>query len=84
MFSYPQDGLQNGGNDGFALVDNLGHVVELLSYEGVFTASNGPAAGMTSVDVGVSEPGNAAGTSIQRSPTGTWAVSASPSSFPFR
>jgi hypothetical protein len=43
VVDFPVDGLQNGGNDGFALV-NGGSVVQLLSYEGAFTASNGPAA----------------------------------------
>ena len=37
----PQDGLQNGTPDGFALVDNSGHVVQFLSYEGVLTAAAG-------------------------------------------
>jgi predicted extracellular nuclease len=50
---YLSNGLQNGPNDGFALVNAAGAVVQLLSYAGVFTAANGPAAGMTSVDVGV-------------------------------
>lgn len=53
--NFPVDGLQNGGNDGFALIDASGNVVQLLSYEGVFTASNGPAAGLTSTNIGVSE-----------------------------
>lgn len=79
VFSYPQDGLQNGPNDGFALVNPSSQVVEFLSYEGVMTASNGPAAGLTSVSVGVSEPGNATGTSIQRDPTGAWSVTTTPS-----
>ncbi|WP_206030311.1 ExeM/NucH family extracellular endonuclease [Roseomonas sp. AR75] len=57
-FSLPQDGLQNGGNDGFALVDGDGIVVQLLSYEGVFTASGGAADGLTSTDVGVAESGS--------------------------
>lgn len=53
------DGIQNGGNDGFAIVDRrTNQVLQLISYEGVFTASNGPAAGMTSVSVGVSETTN--------------------------
>src|SRR5690606_18186218 len=52
---YPTDGIQNGGNDGIALVDPEGNVVELLSYEGVLTASNGPAVGLTSTDIGVSQ-----------------------------
>ena len=63
-------GLQNGSPDGIALVDNTGTVVEFISYEGVMTATNGPAAGMTSVDVGVSQPGDANGTSIARIGTG--------------
>ncbi len=53
------DGIQNGANDGFAIVDRrTNQVLQLISYEGVFTASNGPAAGMTSVSVGVSETTN--------------------------
>jgi uncharacterized protein len=55
VINYPTDGLQNGGNDGIALVDNNGNVVQFLSYEGVLTAGNGPAAGLTSTDIGVSE-----------------------------
>ncbi len=50
-------GLQNGAPDGVALVHNGAEVVQFLSYEGVFTASNGPASGMLSVDMGVSESG---------------------------
>ena len=34
-FSLPQDGLQNGTADGFALINSGGTVVQLLSYEGV-------------------------------------------------
>ncbi|MGY1804087.1 ExeM/NucH family extracellular endonuclease [Blastococcus sp. SYSU D00922] len=49
-------GAQNGAPDGLALVQD-GKVLEFLSYEGTFTASNGPAAGRTSVDVGVAEAG---------------------------
>jgi hypothetical protein len=48
-------GIQNGGSDGFALVDNSNAVVQFLSYEGTVTASDGPASGMTSTDVGVQE-----------------------------
>ncbi len=56
-------GLQNGAPDGIALVLDGSTVIQFLSYEGTFTAGNGPAAGMTSVDIGVSEgsataPGN--------------------------
>ncbi len=38
-------GLQNGAPDGFALVDNLGRVVQFLSYEGTMTATSGAAIG---------------------------------------
>jgi predicted extracellular nuclease len=71
-FSLPQDGLQNGTNDGFALIDNNGTVIELLSYEGIFTAAAGtPAAGLASVDVGVSETTTTPiGSSIYRTGTG--------------
>lgn len=53
----PVLGLQNGGQDGVALVDGGGDVVQFLSYEGTFAANDGPASGMLSVDMGVSEPG---------------------------
>jgi DNA/RNA endonuclease G (NUC1) len=66
-------GLQNGDADGFALVNAAGEVVEFLSYEGAFQATNGPAAGMTSTDVGVSEANApAVGRSLQRAANGTW------------
>ena len=56
----PPDGLQNGNPDGLALVSPSGEVLEFLSYEGSFTAVSGPAAGLTSSDIGVSESGNTA------------------------
>jgi hypothetical protein len=46
--------LQNT-TEGIALVKNGNQVIEFISYEGVLTATNGPANGMTSVDVGVAE-----------------------------
>jgi hypothetical protein len=71
VLTYPTDGIQNGPNDGVALVNATGTVIELLSYEGVFTASNGPAAGMTSVNVGVSEISTTpVGSSLQRNADG--------------
>ncbi|MDO8365752.1 MAG: hypothetical protein Q7T20_03065, partial [Saprospiraceae bacterium] len=66
-FNYPVNGLQNGAPDGMALVHNVmgGMVIQFLSYEGVFLATNGPANGMNSTDIGVSENGsNAIGTSL--------------------
>ena len=53
---YPSS-IQNGGPDGMALVDGNGNVVQFLSYEGSFEAASGPAAGLTSVDIGVAESG---------------------------
>ncbi|WP_118857540.1 Calx-beta domain-containing protein [Sphingomonas mesophila] len=79
-------GLQNGSPDGIALVDPFGRVVQFLSYEGPFTATNGPAAGMTSTDIGVSETGATAGTSVQLTGSGssygdfTWTVGQSSTS----
>lgn len=48
-------GLQNGAPDGLALVRPDGVVEQFLSYEGGFTAMDGPAAGQISTDIGVSE-----------------------------
>src|SRR3954470_10947160 len=63
----PSTGIQNGSPDGLALVDGSGKVLEFLSYEGVLTATSGPAAGLTSADIGVSEAGTEpAGQSLQR------------------
>ncbi|MHC1765925.1 MAG: Calx-beta domain-containing protein [Verrucomicrobiia bacterium] len=61
-------GLQNGPADGVALVHlPTEQVIEFLSYEGALTASNGPAAGQTSVGLGVSEsPSTPVGASIHR------------------
>jgi hypothetical protein len=54
VLDYPLNGLQNGAPDGLALVNN-GSVVQFLSYEGSLAATNGPAAGMTSTDIGVAQ-----------------------------
>jgi hypothetical protein len=55
-------GIQNGSPDGVALIAPNGTVLEFLSYEGDFTANNGPAAGMMSTDIGASEGGSASAT----------------------
>lgn len=71
LYSKNIPGIQNGGPDGFSL-DYSGTVIQFLSYEGSFTASEGPANGMTSEDVGVSEPGNTpVGNSLQLVGQGT-------------
>ncbi len=59
-------GIQNGAPDGLALVNERSQVIQFLSYEGSFVASGGPAAGMTSADIGVLEsPTSAPGKSLQ-------------------
>jgi hypothetical protein len=70
--SFARAGIQNGGPDGLALVDPDGSVVQFLSYEGAFTAASGPAAGATSVDMGVSETSSTlVGESLQLTGTGS-------------
>lgn len=64
-------GLQNGP-DGIALVDAMGDVVEFIAYEGDFTATDGPAAGMVPILIGPSEDGGTqSNESLQRIGTGT-------------
>jgi len=72
VIRYPQDGIQNGAPDGFALVDPSNLVVEFFSYEGSFTATDGPAAGRTSVDIGVQQASAPVGQTLQRNNGGTW------------
>lgn len=72
--TYLSNGIQNGGTptpepDGIAVVV-AGVAVQFLSYEGVFTAANGPAAGMTSTDIGVAESGAPVGSSLQLTGSG--------------
>ena len=68
----PSNGIQNGAPDGIALVSNGGVVIEFISYEGTsFMATDGPANGQTSVNIGVSEIGTeAVGNSLQRTGSG--------------
>ena len=74
--------LQNGP-DGIALVRGGTGVVQFLSYETAFAASNGPAAGLTATDIGVYEI-NSTGT-VQLAGSGivysafTWIGPAQPS-----
>lgn len=65
--AFDTPGLQNGSPDGLALVGPDGNVVEFVSYEGSFTAVGGPADGIASTDIGVSEPGTTpVGESLQK------------------
>uniref|UniRef100_UPI004056C0C2 lamin tail domain-containing protein n=1 Tax=Candidatus Electronema sp. TaxID=2698783 RepID=UPI004056C0C2 len=82
MIAVYQIGIQNGPPDGLALVDNTNKVVQFLSYEGTLTAADGPANGMTSTDIRVSQTGATSGDSLQLTGTGrvyedfTWADTA--------
>ncbi len=72
-YVYPVNGIQNGVQDGIAL-SYQGVVIagQFLSYEGVLTATNGPATGLTSTDIGVLEGGaDPAGLSLQLGGSGT-------------
>ena len=87
VLAFFQDGSQNGAPDGLALVDPNGDVAQFLSYEGSFVAVGGPADGLLSVDIGVSESNSTpVGHSLQLEGSGicyedfTWAT-ASPNSF---
>ena len=74
VVSYPVNGIQNGSPDAIALVDASSTVVQFLSYEGAFTALDGPANGLMSTDIGVSETGSEpVGLSLQLAGTGTTA-----------
>ena len=73
VLNYPANGIQNGSPDGVALVDASGAVVEFLSYEGTFTAVGGPANGLVSVSISVSEAGGEPlGQSLQRNGADVW------------
>ena len=63
-------GIQNGAPDGIALSydDSL---IQFLSYEGSFTATDGNANGKTSTDIGVLENATAEGLTIQLTGSGT-------------
>ena len=64
-------GIQNGAPDGIALSYNS-NVIQFLSYEGSFTATDGDASGETSTDIIVSESSSTTSTqSLQLTGTGT-------------
>ncbi len=72
--SFAFSNMQND-MDGLALVAPGPVVIEFISYEGSFTATDGPANGMTSTNIGVDEdPAPAAGNSLQLSGTGSQAT----------
>ena len=69
--SYPSNGIQNGAPDGIAIAYR-GVLIQFLSYEGKFTAANGVAAGVESIDIIVLQPGSdAIGLTLQLSGAGS-------------
>jgi hypothetical protein len=81
----PGGAIQND-TEGIAIV-RAGVVIQFLSYEGVFTATTGPANGISSTDIGVEESNTTtpSGFSLQLTGTGntygdfTWNVPAADS-----
>ncbi len=72
ILSFPISGIQNGPADGVALVNGV-TLIQLLSYEGTLTATEGPANGVTSTDIGVSETSTTTvGFSLQLEGVGTF------------
>jgi hypothetical protein len=57
--------IQNGAPDGFSL-DYEGDLIQFISYEGDFVAAGGPADGVNSADIGISQSSSSAvGYSLQ-------------------
>ena len=72
VVSVGSTGMQNGAPDGLALVNSSGQVVQFLSYEGSFSATNGPAAGLSSSLVPQSETNSTpSGYSLQLTGSGS-------------
>ena len=61
--------MQNG-TEGMALVDNSDNIVQFLSYEGSLTATEGPAFGLSSLDILVSEASSPLDFSLQLTGSG--------------
>mgnify|MGYP001999615792 CR=1 FL=1 len=59
---YPSNGIQNGPDA--ICIDLGGQVAMFISYEGVVVATDGPAVGLSSLDIGVSEGSTTPGSSL--------------------
>jgi hypothetical protein len=60
-----QNGAANGIGDGIAIVNSNNKVMQFLSYEGAFEAKNGPALGILSNNISISQSSYPVGKSIQ-------------------
>ncbi|MBT0608698.1 hypothetical protein [Aequorivita echinoideorum] len=84
---FTRPNIQNGSPDGIALVKTSNNqILQFISYEGAFSASNGPAQGASSIDIGYSESDlTPTGNSLQLIGTGnqcshfTWSAPATAS-----
>jgi uncharacterized protein len=71
VLTYAVNGIQNGPNDGIALVNGT-TLVQFLSYEGSVTGASGPANGVAATDIGVLEAGTEpVGQSLRLTGTGS-------------
>jgi endonuclease/exonuclease/phosphatase family metal-dependent hydrolase len=72
----PVDGLQNGPNDGIAVINTAtSQVLQAIAYEGAFTAGSGPAAGTSFANLPVSQSSAPeAGSSLGKSGSGAVAT----------
>ncbi|OYV05360.1 MAG: hypothetical protein CFE26_11995 [Verrucomicrobiales bacterium VVV1] len=72
----PVDGLQNGSNDGIAVINTAtSQVLQAIAYEGAFTAGSGPAAGTAFANLPVSQSSApVAGSSLGMSGSGAVAT----------
>lgn len=71
LFTWNPGSIQNGAPDGLS-IDLNGVICEFVSYEGVVSATDGPANGSMSMDIGVAEGGGTLiGESLQLI-NGTW------------
>ncbi len=69
---FASNGIQNGSPDGIAIINDSNQVVQFVSYEGSITATEGPAANITSTIIPVQESNSTPlGYSIQLKGIGT-------------
>ena len=72
FISFEIAGIQNGAPDGIALVNDVDEVIQFLSYEGSFMATDGPAIDLVSEDIGQAETTSTLDTqSLQLTGTGS-------------
>lgn len=77
VWNVPSSSSIQNGPDGIALVNDSDSVIEFISYEGVFTATNGPAKGVISKDIGIKQSNSTTpeNSSIYLDKDGIWKLS---------